>query len=1067
MFRLAIVSLILCACSVVCQAQSTGPLPLQAPAVSRTQIAFVYAGSVWIVDRQGGEARRLTAQPGSETMPVFSPDGTQLALTKNVGGNADVYITATTGGELRRLTYHPRPDFPVGWTPDGRNVLFSSTRISVVYPRLYTIPAQGGFPSELPFPIAEDGAFSPDGTRLAYMPIPDTTVLRNYRNYRGGGASPIWIARLSDSSIEPIPRDNANDREPMWIGNHIYFLSDRAGTTNLFAYDTRTKRVSQLTSFEKYDVRAASGCDDAIVFVQDGALHIYDLQSKRTRRVDIRLKPGDVELAETRSRSAPAARWLGTYNLSPTGEQALFEARGEILTVSAADGEARNLTNSPGIAERFPSWSPDGRWIAYFSDESGEYQLHLRPANGDGSVRKITVEAQPSFYEEPVWSPDSRRVAFSDKRLALWVVDLEKGAASRIDASTFSGQTSFMPSWSMDGKWVAYAKKLPNRIRTIFVYSVETGKTHQVSDGRREANLPVFDKNGKYLYFTVSANAGPAIAFGMSSFPFQDDVTRSVYAAVLQKDGDSPLLPAGGEDVKSVARGIDVEEIAQRLVRLPIPERDYQTLMVGKPGVLFLREVLFGEAETTRILHRFDLATRDLQRFADDVRGVTLSFDGNRMLYLRGQNWAVVSTEAPPKPETGRLDVSRARLTVEPQAEWRQMYREAWRIMRDYFYDPNHHGQNLEALEDHYAAYLPGVVTRDDLNRVFREMFSHMTISHMQVSGGEMPPPAGARANTGLLGADFDVVEGRYRITKIYRGDNSNQLVTAPLAQPGVSVQAGDFLLAVDGQEVVATENLYKYFVGKAGRPTQIRIAANPKGEGARTVTVLPLQTDNPLRDLNAVEENRRRVTELSGGKLAYIYLPDTGRNGFNIFNQDFYWQLDKQGVIVDERFNGGGAPTDYFIEVLRRQPLSYYAFREGDDFPFPQNVLAGPRVMLINEFAGSGGDTLPWMFRAAGLGKLVGKRTAGAGIGGFLNMPGLLDGGRVLAPNRAFFNPRTGALDIENYGVAPDIEVENTPRSWRAGRDLQLERAVQVALEELKKNPPPRVLRPKPPVHK
>lgn len=1068
MFRAVFIFLMLSPSALWCFTQTSGPMPFRSLAVSRTQIAFVYAGRVWISDRQGGESRRLTTEPGDESSPVFSPDGTHLALAKNVGGNIDIYLVAAAGGELRRLTYHPRADVPLNWTIDGKSVLFSSLRDSNGFTRLFTVSAQGGFPSELPLPMGADAAFSSDGTRVAYTPQRDVTQIFNWRNYRGGETSPIWIAKLSDSTIEAIPRQNSNDREPMWIGKLIYFLSDRTGTVNLFAYDTQTKKVSQLTKYEKYDIKAAAACEDAIAFVQDGAIHIYDLTTNQTRRIDVSVKLSESDQVQTKSRSVPAARWLGTYNLSPSGDQALFDARGEVLTVNAVSGEARNLTNTSGVAERFPSWSPDGKWIAYFSDESGEYQLHVRLAGGEGSVRKIAIETQPSFYEEPIWSPDSRRVAFSDKRLALWIVEMETGTPRRIDSSTFPGQGTFRPTWSTDGKWVAYAKCLPSRVKTIFVYSTETLKSYQVSDGRSETDWPVFDKNGKYLYYLASSNAGPALAFGMTAIPFRANVTRTVQAVVLQKDERSPLLPPSGDaGVVGATRSIDVDGIAQRNVRLPIPARDYQNLLIGKPGVLFLREItLSGGVIATRTLHKFDLASRRLERFADDTRGYAVSFDGSRLLQQTAAGWTIVSAAAPPKPEDGRLDLSPASLTIEPRSEWKQMYAEAWRLMRDYFYDPKHHGQDLKALKQHYEAYLPNIVTRNDLNSVFREMFSHMTVSHMQVGGGETPP-AGPQANVGLLGADYRIADGRYRITRVYRGDNSSPMLTGPLAQPGVHANVGDYLLAVDGQEITAAENLYKYFLGKAGRPTQIKIGSNPSGESARILTLIPLSSETALRDFNDIEDNRRKVTELSGGKLAYIYLPDTGPSGYAAFNQDFYAQINKQGVIIDERFNSGGAPADYFIEVLKRQPLSYYTFREGDDFSFPQNVLTGPRVMLISEFAGSGGDTLPWMFRETGLGPLVGKRTAGAGIGGYLPMPRLIDGGQINASNRAFFNPRKGTLDIENYGVAPDIEVENTPAAWRAGRDLQLEKAVQVALEALKKNTPPRVLRPKPPVHK
>ncbi len=579
---------VLCVSAIWCSAESGGPMPLQSPAVSRTKIAFVYAGSVWIMDRNDGEASRLTAQPGDESSPVFSPNGEQLALSKNVGGNIDVYVVSATGGELRRLTYHPRLDIPHGWTPDGKNVLFGSLRDSNGYTRLFTVSSQGGFPSELPLPMGTDSSFSPDGTRLAYNPSRDVVSIFNWRNYRGGETSPIWIAKLSDNSIETIPRENANDREPMWIGDHIYFLSDRTGTVNLFAYATGTKKVTRLTNYEKYDIKAAAAWQDAIAFVQGGTLYLYDLKTNQTRKIEVNINFGESDRAETKPRSVPATRWLGSYNLSPNGDQALFDARGEILTISSGGGEARILTNTSGTAERFPSWSPDGKWIAYFSDESGEYLLHLRPASGAGNVRKLAIEPQPSFYEEPVWSPDSKRVAFSDKRLALWIMDIETGTPRRIDSSIFSGQGTFRPSWSMDGKWVAYAKSLPNRIRTIFVHSIDTAKSYQVTDGRSETDWPVFDKNGKYMYFMASSNAGPSRAFGMTSFPFRANVTSTMEAVVLQKDERSPLIPASSEaGTAAAAKGIDVDGIAQRIVRLPIPARDYQNLSIGKSGILF------------------------------------------------------------------------------------------------------------------------------------------------------------------------------------------------------------------------------------------------------------------------------------------------------------------------------------------------------------------------------------------------------------------------------------------------------------------------------------------------
>ncbi len=1056
----------------VCFAQpAQGPMPFQFPAVSRAQVAFVYAGNVWIANRDGGDAQRLTKTPGDESTPSFSPDGAQIAFSKNVGGNTDVYVMPAAGGEARRLTFHPKPDFVIGWTPDGKSVLFTSARTSDSFNRLYQIAAGGGFETDLPFPMGVAASVSPDGGRAAYAPRRQAP---SWRNYRGGAASSIHIVRLSDSQIEAtIPRENSNDTLPMWVGSNIYFVSDRTGTANLFAYDTATKRVAQLTRFERTDIRAAAASNDAIIFTQGGQLQLFDLKTNQARVIPIRVAG---EFAETQPRTVKAARWIRSFYLSPAGKEILFGARGEILALNIEKNEARNLTGTPGVAERLPAWSPDGKSIAYFSDESGEYQLHIRPASGEGAVRKISIEKNPSFYSEPVWSPDAKKIAFSDKRLSLWYVDLERGASQKVDTSVFAGQGNFAVAWSPDSRWLAYAKFMANRQRGMFLYSLDTGKLTTVSDKRIDADSPVFDRSGKYLYFLSSTNAGPGRAFGMSAFPFTPVITSSVQLVVLRADEPSPALPpSSGNEEKPKPEGgpfrIDLENISGRILQMPIPPLDYTTLAAGRTGVLFASandwSNFSGGDNPPQIIYKLDFNIRKSDKFIEGVSAATISDDGSRLAYQkRGNNWLVVSTDDKPKPDEGKLDLDKLEIRVEPRAEWQQMYNEAWRVVRDYFYDANVHGQNLTELKKSYAAYLPNIATRADLNYLFRDMMSNLAISHMAIGGGDAPA-AGGEANVGMLGADFTIENGRYRITRIYQGDNSHPLLMSPLTQPGVRVKEGEYLLAVDGKEITASENLYSYFQGKVRRPTQIKIGPQADGSGARTVTVMPLPGENTLRSFVWTENNRRKVEEMSGGKLAYIYLPNTGTPGYAAFNRDFYGQLDKQGVIIDERFNSGGAPADYFIDVLRRAPLSYYTFREGNDLPFPANALAGPRVMIINEYAGSGGDTLPWMFRQAGLGLLVGQRTYGAGIGGYVSIPELIDGGDISAPNRAFFNPKKGILDIENNGVAPDIAVEYTPADWRLGRDPQLEKAVQVAMDALQKNPIVAPKRPKFPSYK
>ncbi|HEX8709285.1 MAG TPA: PDZ domain-containing protein [Pyrinomonadaceae bacterium] len=1062
MFRLSFLLVFLQLMCSLCPAQTPrgrGPMPFQSPAVSRSHLAFVYAGSVWVVDRGGGEARRLTTVAGDESTPFFSPDGSLVAFSKTTGGNTDVYVAPVAGGDLRRLTFHPEIDLAGGWTPDGRNVLFRSTRDSAqilfTY-RFYTVPAAGGSETALPLPTGASGSFSPDGASIAYTPYRNLGEF--WRNYRGGRTTPILIARLSDSSTEEIPRRNSNDYYPMWIGDTIYFVSDRTLTANLFAYDLRTRKMSQLTRYEKYDIRSASAGGGVIAFVREGAIHLYDPQTDQTRPVEIRIG-GD--FAEVKPRRLKAERWLYDYNLSPAGTQVVFEARGEVLTFDGEKGTFRNLTQSSGVAERSPVWSPDGKAIAYFSDESGEYSLHVRAAVGEGGVRKISIEAQPSFYNEPVWSPDSRKIAFSDKRLALWYVDVDTGAAHRIDASTFARQGAFQPAWSPDSRWLAYSKTMPNRLSVIHLYSLETGKSQPVTGRNLEAGNPVFDRNGQYLYFNASTNAAPAKLHGVSmsaALVYAPLVTQKVYAVVLQKDGNSPLVPL--KDQANAARdlrsGIDLENIDRRILPLPFPTHNFADLAAGRPGVLFILgkwvDTSGGESPPTRTLYKFDLATRKYEKYGEDIREYRVSVDGGRLLYPKAGSYWLVSADAPPKAEEGKLDLSRIEFELDPRAEWRQMFDEAWRIERDYLYYPDLHGQNLAALKEKYAAYLPGVVTRNDLNTLFREMLSHVAISHLSITGGDVPAPAetSRRENTGVLGADYRIEEGRYRITHIYSGDNSSPALRGPLSQPGVQVKEGDYLLAVDGDEVRAAENLYQYFRGKAGKPVELKVAAQAGGAGARTFTVVPVASDSLLRDFERVEGNRRRVRELSGDKLAYVYLPNVQREGYEIFNREFYAQLDKQGLIIDERFNAGGYGSDHIIDALRRQPLNAYAFRDGARIAFPADVMPGPRVMLTSEFAGSGGDSLPWLFRQAGLGVLVGKRTAGFGIGHYVNVPNLLDGGDLAAPNRAFLNPRTGEFEIENKGVTPDIEVAWTAADWRSGRDVQLERAVRAAMDAL-----------------
>jgi tricorn protease len=1074
----------------LCRAEVGKPLLLRQPSVSRSQIVFSYAGSLWIAGREGGEARRLTTG-GHESHPIFSPDGTQIAFTGEYDGNVDVYVVPASGGVPRRLTYHPAADDVVGWTPDGKQVLFRSDRNAFAdgVVQLFTISVEGGFPTQVPLVRANEGSYSSDGSRLAYVPVMQWQ--RAWKRYRGGQTKPIWIARLSDSHIEAkIPRDNSNDFNPMWVGDSIYFLSDRNGPVTLFAYDTRSKQVTQVVKNDGLDIKSASAGPGVIAYEQFGSLHLLDLKSHKVRNLEISIA-GD--LAEVRPHFQKIEpRRIRFAGISPTGARAVFGVRGEILTAPPEKGDIRNLTNTTDVVERDPAWSPDGNSIAYFSDESGEYALHIRNQSGMGEVRKIDLGKPPTFYYSPTWSPDSKKIAYTDKRLNVWYVDLEKKTPVRVDTDTYAGPFTLNPVWSPDSRWLAYTKQLRSHLRAVFAYSLEQAKSYQLTDGMSDALYAAFDKEGKYLYFTASTNT--ALTNGwLDMTSLQHPVTRSVYVMVLKKDLPSPLAPESDEEKpkeaeksdkdkqaekgdkekaekpeKPVTVEIDLENISQRILALPIPARNYLQLDAGKAGVLFLVEgpavepIEFEDGPPTATVHKFDLKTRKTEQILASVTAFHLSFNGEKMLYARQNQWVIgpaeKAPEGPPPPEPkpgqgGPLKLDQMEVYVDPRAEWKHMYYQVWRDERDFLYDPGLHGLNLEAAKKKYEPYLDNISSRDDLNYLFEEMLGDITIGHMFVGGGDIPEPK--RVKTGLLGADYQIENGRYRFTRVYNGENWNPRLRAPLTQPGVNVKAGEYLIAVNGREVRAPSNIYSFFEETAGKQVVLKVGPNPDGTGAREVTVVPVDNEDALRNYAWIEDNRRRVDELTGGRVAYVYLPDTYAGGYTNFNRYYFAQVGKEAAVIDERYNGGGDIADYVIDYLRRSLLDYFNMREGMDITTPIEAIFGPKVMIINEMAGSGGDALPWMFRKTAIGPLVGKRTWGGLVGHYTNPRDLLDGGVTGTPNLAFYNPN-GTWDVENHGVPPDFDVELDPQAVRQGHDPQLEKAVEVVMDLLKKNPPP-----------
>lgn len=1108
-----ILSILVSLCAFVSAfAQNDKPTLFRQPAISKTQIVFSYAGDLWMVTREGGDAKRLTTGIGIENNPYFSPDGNWIAFTGEYDGNVDVYVVPATGGVPKRLTFHPALDEVSGWTPDGKSILFASTRNSSAnFSRLYTFSIDGtGLPTEIPLPMARRGSLSDDGNFVAYEPLSQWQA--DWKRHQGGQTQPIWIARLADSTIEKLPRENSNDKCPMWIGDKIYFLSDRnGGVVTLFSFDTKSKRVEQVVENKGLDIKYASAGAGTIVYEQFGSIYTVEAGSKSPKKVEIRVA-GD--FPGVRPRYEKVGGRIANSAISPTGVRAVFEARGEILSAPADKGDMRNLTNTTNVMERDPAWSPDGRWIAYLSDESGEYALHLRDQTGMGEVKKISLgDGTPGFYASPVWSPDSKKIAYNRQDVSLWIVDTEKGTSVKIDKNTFGDFGDVLePSWSPDGKWLAYAKQLDNRLRAVYLYSVDKNQTHQITDGFGDARHVTFDKSGKYLYFSASTNVGPTISFAdLSGIAHQ--TSRNVYAIVLRNDIPSPLAPESDEEkvqpekrdeppvtLPSVtpspapsisptpASGetpaatptpaespkpaappkkepettrIDLDGIDQRVIPIPqIPARNFNGLVAGKAGILYVTEIPLAPAAgapSGLTLHKFDLEKRKFEEVRPGVNNFRVSSNGEKMMFQQGPAWNIISTTLPARPGEGVVKTAEMEVYVDPRVEWKQMFNEIWRGERDFFYDPNTHGLDIEKAKKLYAPYVDAIAHRDDLNYLFREMLNQITVGHMYIGGGDQVRPTTVPG--GLLGADYRIENGRYRFARVYNGENWNPQLRAPLTAPGVNVKAGEYLIAVNGREVKATDNVYQMFESTANKQIVIKVGANADGKDARQVTVVPVPSESGLRNLAWIEDNRRKVDQMSGGRLGYVYIPNTSGPGYTSFNRYFFAQTNKHGAVIDERFNGGGLLADYVVEYLNRQQLAKIAFRDGKDWNVPAGAIYGPKVMLINELAGSGGDAMPWFFKKLNVGPLVGKRTWG-GLVRASGIPTLMDGGSIRAPNGAVYG-LNGEWEVENVGVAPDIEVEFDPAAWRAGRDPQLEKAIEWLLAELQKNPPKEYKRP------
>jgi tricorn protease len=1105
----------LCAAALLCpcvasQASEEGTRLLRQPAVSKDHLAFVYGGDIWISERDGSHPVQLTSNPAAEFAPHFSPDGKWIAFSANYDNNTDVYVIPVEGGQPRRLTWHPAADIVTGWSPDGKRVLFVSNR-EVANSRsgqFYEVSLEGGYEHKIMKAVAVEGAWSSDGKRLAYRPyIMAYAGPSGWRQHRGGDTPPIWIIDPVGKTLEKIPHLNASDLNPLWIGANIAFISDRnEGSANLFLYDSATREVRQLTHESPWDVRSAGAYGDTIVYEVGGRLKSLDLDTGQIRSIPIHLS---VQSNQARPQWKDAGKHITSAWLSPTGKRVLITARGDVFSVPVKDGSVRNLTATSGVREADALWSKDGQRVAYLSDEGGAQALLIRDAIGLGKpIRHIL--GNMGYFTLLGWSPDDRRIVFQDNHLRLYAIDLKSDAVTLIDTSPRRG--TFDPAFSPDGQWIAYTIEGANYFSKVRLHHFADGQSADLADRFIQTDNPVFGDSG-LLYFTASIDAGPSRA-SLDMSTQERPLRKAIFAAVLAADGKSPMAPktgdeeprggkdkasdkgasggadkAGGSDAsddndkkdddakdgkrKHGDKGskdakedkppkptrIDLKGLADRFVPIPVAERNYDNLIVASDGALFYlarrqpgatTEPPGPGADADGELFRYSFEDRAEKPAKAHLVDVSASPDRKKLLLTLGEGKLEVA-DANEKMESKPVDLGGLRMLVDPRQEWHQIFDETWRMEQQYFYDPNMHGLDWKAVRARYEPLLDDVQRREDLNDLLVEMIGELQVGHNRISGGDVDNerPAGV----GLLGADFEVEKNQYRIARIYRGDRWNPFLVGPLAAAGVDAAEGDAILAVNGRALDGSVNIFSLLAGTVDKQVSLTLSRDGTTQAARTVVVIPIASETGLRQWEWVQQNRDYVDRRSGGRVAYVYLPDTADGGFTFFNRMFFAETDKQALIVDDRRNSGGQAANYVLEVLDRKYLSGWKDRDGLIFNTPAAAIYGPKAMLIDQDAGSGGDYFPYGFRYLGLGKLIGTRTWGGLIGISVNPP-LIDGGRLTVPFFRMFTP-DGQWRVENEGVAPDLDVALDPIAVNEDRDPQLDAAIAEVLEELKSAKP------------
>lgn len=1047
-------------------AYSQGTLLLRQPTISDNHVAFVYGADLWICDRNGGDARRLTSTAAVESSPYFSPDGQQIAFSSNRSGQTEVYTVGINGGTPKRLTYHPAPSEVRGWTLDGENILYATSRETAPtgFYRLWTVPATGGPSTLLPIPKGNRGDYGPDGL-MVIEPTKRWDV--EWRAYRGGQNTPLIIMNMNDLSEHIIPGEFTTDIYPVWVGSDVYFLSDRDWTSNIWKYSPgdggADGELSQVTEYEGSDIKYLYGHGETLIFEREGRLHLMDVSSGEVTPLDINVS-GDFPWAEPRLENV--TKMAKHAKLSPTGKRVILEARGEIFTIPVKDGSIRNLTNSSGAADRMPLWSPDGSQIAWFSDQNGEgYEVVISSQDGFEQIKTIDI-GESKFAWEPTWSPDGKYIAFADNKVRISVIDVETGKVGTVDTAGHNMERGRMGlTWSPDSKWLAYSKSGDNFLRRIYAYSIEKGQARPLTNELADAYSPAWDEGGKYLYFTASTDLALASGWANTS-SMQADPSQGLYMLLLNDDVDHPFpLKSDDEPTKDEASEdkeddedkkekdksvvISFDNTERRTIALPLPVKKYAALEAGPEGHLFFIESSESAGST---LKKFSVSSKKAEDFMSNVQYYTLSHDRKKLLAKSGPNFRVVDTGSPPSGSDGQVKME-LRMMLDREEEWAQIYREALRYEQDYFYDPGLHGRDWDEVRERYAPLLPYIKHRSDLTYVLDQINGELSVGHSFVFGGDFP--ATDTSKIGQLGADFDITDGFWRIKRIYTSESWNPGLKAPLAEPGLEIEEGDYILGINGQFFDGSVSIFMYLDGLADQQITLHVGSTTDKMEARQITAVPISNEYSLRQRAWVEDNRRLVDSLSDGRLAYVWVPNTSKPGFVSFNRYFFAQQDKLGAVIDERYNGGGLLDDYMVDLMTRQLRAAITNEVpgGRPFQLPAGIL-GPKVLLINEYAGSGGDFFPWVFRQQGAGPLIGSRTWGGLVKSSVHYP-FIDGGAMTAPDNAVFDPINNEWIGENIGIAPDIDIRQDAQAMAEGRDVQIEKAVKETLKLLDKNQP------------